>query len=164
MCPLSVHTFKCEVLRREQVRRCLAEDDRISWCTDISIYRQLVSVEIKVVETWSWIWKTVLIWAASWQNLFQPYANNKGCPRSLISTFVVCYLGSIIPILAKFKISILLLVSVAEQAGLSLTWSETPKTGFLVTWLDPQLMNNSNRHSARFDLLITTVILLRIIS
>ena len=24
------------------------------------------------------------------------------------------------------------IVSVAEQAGLSLTWSETPKTGFLV--------------------------------
>ena len=26
------------------------------------------------------------------------------------------------------------IVSVAEQAGLSLTWSQTPKTGFLVTW------------------------------
>ena len=28
-----------------------------------------------------------------------------------------------------------LAISVAEQAGLSLTWSETPKTGFLVTRL-----------------------------
>ena len=28
--------------------------------------------------------------------------------------------------------------SIAEQAGLSLTWSETPKTGFLVTWLSVQ--------------------------
>ena len=27
------------------------------------------------------------------------------------------------------------LISVGEQAGLNLTWSETPKTGFLVTWL-----------------------------
>ena len=51
---------------------------------------------------------------------------------SLISTFVVCYLDSIIPILAKSKISRLQLVSVAEQAGLSLTWSETPKAGFLM--------------------------------
>ena len=34
------------------------------------------------------------IWATSWENLFMPYANNKGAdqfahPRSLISTFVV---------------------------------------------------------------------------
>ena len=29
--------------------------------------------------------------------------------------------------------SIIFLVSVAEQDGLSLTWSETPTTGFLVT-------------------------------
>ena len=68
------------------------------------------------------------------------YANNKGVdqpahPRSLISTFVVRYLDSIIPILAKSKISRLWLVSVAEQAGLGLTWLETPKTGFLVTRL-----------------------------
>ena len=41
----------------------------------------------------------------------------------------LCYsLLSILPL-----VSSLLLVSVAEQAGLSLTWSETPKTGFLVT-------------------------------
>ena len=63
-----------------------------------------------------------------------PYANNKGADQpahrhSLISTFVVGCLESIIPILAKSKIS------VAEQAGLSLTWSETLKTGFLVMWL-----------------------------
>ena len=69
-----------------------------------------------------------------------PYANNKGADhpahlRSLISAFVVRYLDSIIPILAKSKISRLQLVSVVEQAGLSLTWSETPKTGFLVTRL-----------------------------
>ena len=44
------------------------------------------------------------------QNLFMPYANNKGTdqpahPRSLISTFVVCFLDSAIPVLAKPEIS-----------------------------------------------------------
>ena len=39
------------------------------------------------------------------------------------------------PLVSVSKISSLLLVSVAEQAGLSLTCSQTPKTGFLVTWL-----------------------------
>ena len=68
---------------------------------------------------------------------FNHNANNKGAdqpahPRSLISTFVVHYLDSIIPILAKSKFSRLYLVSVAEQAGLSHIWSQTPKTGFLV--------------------------------
>ena len=42
-----------------------------------------------------------LIWASSWENLFMPYRNNKGADqpahlRSLISTFVVCCLDSII--------------------------------------------------------------------
>ena len=56
-----------------------------------------------------------------------PYANNKGAdqpvhPRSLISAVVVRYLDSIIAILYKPKVSGL---SVAEQAGLCITWSET---------------------------------------
>ena len=73
------------------------------------------------------------IWAMSWENLFMPYANNKGAdqpahPCSLIRAFVVCCPYSIIPILAKSKISRLQLVCVAEQASLSLTWSEIPKT------------------------------------
>ena len=64
------------------------------------------------------------------------YATNKDADQpSLISVFVVRFLDSRIPILAKSKISSLSLVSVAEQAGLSLTWSETPKTDFHVTWL-----------------------------
>ena len=41
-------------------------------------------------------------------------------PRRLICTFVVCYLVSIISILAISEISRPWLVSVAEQAGLSL--------------------------------------------
>ena len=73
-----------------------------------------------------------IIWATSWEKLFLPYPNDKGTdqpahPCSPISAFVVRYLDSII---SKQK-----LVFVAEQAGLCLTWSQTPKTGFLVTWL-----------------------------
>ena len=61
------------------------------------------------------------------------YANNKGAdqpahPRSLISAFVVRYLDSIIPRLAIAELSRLYLISEAEQTGLSLTWSKTPKT------------------------------------
>ena len=56
------------------------------------------------------------------------YANNKGTdkpahPRSLISTFIVRCLDSMISILAISKVSRFLLASVAEQAGLNLTWS-----------------------------------------
>ena len=66
------------------------------------------------------------------------YTNNKGPdqpahPRSLISSFGVHCLDSIIPLLAIAEIS--RLVSSDEQAGLRLNWSQTLKTGFLVTWL-----------------------------
>ena len=68
------------------------------------------------------------------------YANNKGAdqpahPRSLISAFVVRCLDSIIPLVSISKILSLYLASVAAQAGLCLTWSQIPKTGFVVTWL-----------------------------
>ena len=68
------------------------------------------------------------------------YANNKEAdqpahPRSLISTFIVRCLDSIILLVFITEISSLYLASVAAQTDLSLTWSETPKTGFLVTWL-----------------------------
>ena len=79
-------------------------------------------------------------WATSWENLLLPYANNKGAdqpvhPRSLISAFVVRCLDSIIPPVCISEISSLYLTTVAEQAGLSLSWSQTPETGFLVTRL-----------------------------
>ena len=72
------------------------------------------------------------------------YANSKGADQpvylcSLISTFVVRCPDSIIPLLATAKISRHELVAVAEQASLSLTWSQTLKTGFLVTWLRYQV-------------------------
>ena len=78
--------------------------------------------------------------ATSWENLFMLYVNNKGAdqpahPRSLISAFVVHCLASIIPLLSISEISSLYLASVAAQAGSCLTWSQTPKTGFLVTRL-----------------------------
>ena len=57
-----------------------------------------------------------ITWAASWQKLIMPYANNKDSDqpahlrslaqlRSLISTFIAHCLHSIKPILAKSKIS-----------------------------------------------------------
>ena len=80
------------------------------------------------------------IWATSWEKLFMPYANNKGADqpahlRSLISAFTVRCLDSIKPLLVISKLSRLSLTSVAEQAGLSLTWSQTPKTVYIVTRL-----------------------------
>ena len=63
------------------------------------------------------------------------YANNKGADqpahsRSLISAFVVRCLDSVMSLVSVTKISNLMLASVAEQAGLSLTWSETPEDTF----------------------------------
>ena len=73
----------------------------------------------------------------SCKNLFMLYANNKGAdqpahPRSLISTFVVHCLDSIIPLVSISEILSLCLASVAAEASLCLTWSQTLKTGFLV--------------------------------
>ena len=72
------------------------------------------------------------------QTCLRGYENNKSAdqpahPRSLISTFVIHFLESTISKLATSEISIFQLVPVAEQAGLNLTLSETPKTGFLTS-------------------------------
>ena len=69
-----------------------------------------------------------------------PYTNHKCAdqpahPRSLISAFVVRCLDSIIPLLAIAEISRIQLVAVAEQTGLSLAWSQPPKTDCPVTRL-----------------------------
>ena len=71
-------------------------------------------------------------------NLSSAFANNKGADQpahscSLISAFVIRNFESIIYIyinLAIVEISILLLVSVADETGFSLALSETLKTGF----------------------------------
>ena len=74
------------------------------------------------------------------ENLSWGFANNTGAdqpahPRSLISTFAIHLLESIISRLATGQISLFYLVSVAEETGLSLAISETPKTVFVATWL-----------------------------
>ena len=63
------------------------------------------------------------------------YANNKGAdqpahPRSLISTFVVRFLDSMICILAILKVSRFYLASVAEQVSFNLTWSKISEDTF----------------------------------
>ena len=78
------------------------------------------------------------------------FANNTGAdqpahPRSLISAFVIRFLESIICILATGEIAIFRLVSVAEETGLKLALSETPKTGFLAT--RPTLRDRVNYNS-----------------
>ena len=65
-------------------------------------------------------------------------ANNTGAdqaahPRSLISAFVIRFLESTIYKVTTGEISIFQLVYVAEEIGLKLALSETPKTAFLAT-------------------------------
>ena len=77
------------------------------------VYQASSPDEVTENSSWVlWAFKTVsfIKWATSWENLFMPYANNKGTdqpvhPHSLISAFVVCCLDSIIPLLAIAEIS-----------------------------------------------------------
>ena len=78
-----------------------------------------------------------LIWASACENLSSGFANNKGAdqpahPHSLISAYVNCLMESIISRLDTGGISIFYIVFVAEETGLKLALTETPKTGFLV--------------------------------
>lgn len=81
------------------------------------------------------------------------YANNKGAaqtahpPCSLISTFVICFFDSIMLLVSMYEISYLQLASVAELAGLYLTLSETPKTGFPITKF---ICNSIYRHWRKY--------------
>ena len=66
------------------------------------------------------------------------FANNKGADqpahtRSLIIGFAIRLLESIISKLATSEVSLLYIVSVAEETGLKLALSETPQTGFVAT-------------------------------
>ena len=63
------------------------------------------------------------------------YEDNNGADqpahlRSLISTFVVRCLDSVMSLYSISEISGLMLAPVAEQVSLSLTWSETPEDTF----------------------------------
>ena len=82
------------------------------------------------------------------------YANNKGADqpahlRSLTSAFVVRCLDSVISLVSVTKISSLMLASAAEQASLSLTWSETPEYTF--SHDEAQYIWNSKQSSTAFD-------------
>ena len=63
--------------------------------------------------------------------------------RRLISAYVIGFLLSIIFRLATNEISIFKLVSVSEETGLSLAFSETPKTVFLTPRPICHLLNES---------------------
>ena len=52
--------------------------------------------------------------------------------RILISAIVFRCLDSIIPLVSVFEISSPCLAIVTAQTGFCITWSQTPKTGFLV--------------------------------
>ena len=65
----------------------------------------------------------------------QQRADQPEHPRSPISAFVVRCLDSILPLVSVSEISSLYLASVAELAGLSITWSKTPNTGFVMSRL-----------------------------
>ena len=41
--------------------------------------------------------------------------------------------------------------SVAVRAGFCQTWSETPKTGFLASWLNSDCMSNSSLTTSNFS-------------
>ena len=64
------------------------------------------------------------------------FAQKKTKPRSACASaqtdqhHFVCCLDGRIPTHAKTRISMLQLVSVAEEAGLNLTWTENPKDTF----------------------------------
>ena len=90
-----------------------------------------------------------------------PYANNKAedqsvHPRRLISAFVDPCLDSIIPLVSISEISSLYLASLAAQAGLCLTWSKSPKTGFLVTRLKCGIAVMETFNMGRGKLLLRT--------
>ena len=75
------------------------------------------------------------------------YVNNKGADqpahlRSLISAFVVRCLDSVMSLVSVIKISSLMPASVAEQASLSLKWSETPEDIFSHDKAHVQYNNN----------------------
>ena len=82
-----------------------------------------------------WLNMTLIVLTVKWTTSWEPVYAICDHPRSLISAFVVHCLDRIIPLVSISKLSSLYLASVAVQAGLSLPWPQTPKTGFLVTWL-----------------------------
>ena len=79
----------------------------------INFHKDMLVRQFYWVPTTTCFWrpgKKSFNWAMSWENLFLPYANNKGAdqpahPGSLISTFVVHCLLNIIYLVSIFAIS-----------------------------------------------------------
>ena len=78
--------------------------------------------------------QTILILALTRENLSSGVCEQqRRRPDHLISAFVIRLLESVISKLATSKFLSFQLVFVAEEIGLSLTFSETPKTGFVAS-------------------------------
>ena len=94
------------------------------------------SLEVPIVGARiSFLFSVHLYEAGHEKTCLMSFANNKGAdqpahPRSPISAFVFRCLYSVMSLVSVTKISSLMLASVAEQASLSLTWSETPEYTF----------------------------------
>ena len=78
-------------------------------------------------------------------------ADQPALQRSLISTIFICLLVSMIYCLATCEISILQIVSVAEQVGLCPTWSKIPKTHFLPSRPNG-IQNSDQQFRSKFSL------------
>ena len=88
----------------------------------------------------SWVWTR--------ENLSTMFANNKGTDQtahvpSLLSASVIRFLENIITKLATSEISVFELASVADQADLSTTLLETPKTCFFASKLNDYYSKNT---------------------
>ena len=102
----------------------------------------------------------IMIWATSWENLFMPYANNKGADqpahlRSLISAFIVRCLDSIIPVVSISKIANLYLASLAVQGRFESTLVANPEDRFSrdeAHFIKPQEESNSPENSTFFHI------------
>ena len=109
----------------------------------------------KIVWKFCEIWKSYGNWLSDGPNSVRFYLTvwDMACMKPVYAIceqqrFAVCCLDSIIPLLAIAEISRPYLVPSAEQTGLSLTWLKTPKTGFLVPWLNYKFAFHSSFSSA----------------
>ena len=79
---------------------------RLKWfCWDVKPNPLLFKHDLflRLLKSWN---QKCFNWAASWENLFLPYANNKGADQpSLISAFLICCWDSIILLVSISKIS-----------------------------------------------------------
>ena len=99
-----------------------------------------------------------IIWATSWVNLFMPYANNKGTDqpvhaRSLISTFVVRCLDSIISLVFIFPISWFSLASELSRPVWVLPGHKPRRQVFL--WRGSYVLYRFSRDEAHMSFIVS---------